>query len=184
MANLKLTKDYTKLTLPQKKAIKIIMENFATPNPKTPAQLQQAVGTDVVIPDLLKNAHAQNEFKPVVKTLEELRNQAMDALRAMPLTTVEYSDLINGIDKLTKNIQLLSGEDTDRTQHTFSWAPMPNQPKIIEHGEHRNPLLAEKLGDEAPQFETEVESVRIASSSGENRSHLESLTERRAFDPE
>ncbi len=79
----------------------------------------------------------------------------------MPLQNVEYNDLINGIDKLTKNIQLLSGEDTERTQYTFTWAGSP--PLNILEDDETEPAIdiqPAQLGLEAPSFKTEVEGLR------------------------
>lgn len=51
---------------------------------------------------------------PVVKALELERQRIIKALANKDLEKERYKDLIDGLDKVTKNHQLLSGGATDR----------------------------------------------------------------------
>jgi phage terminase small subunit len=53
---------------------------------------------------------------PVVKQLEAARQRAIDKLIKVE-DDAKYRDLTDGIDKLTKNIQLLTGGDTERINY-------------------------------------------------------------------
>lgn len=70
-------------------------------------------------------------LKPVVTRLKDLRSLAITAAEQKVLQTVSYQELINGIDKLTKNIQLLTGEDTEKNRVTFSWES-PTPANVVE----------------------------------------------------
>ena len=51
--------------------------------------------------------------KPILEQLFEERNRAIKALKGK-ISKAKYRDLTDAIDKLTKNIQLLSGGSTER----------------------------------------------------------------------
>ena len=55
----------------------------------------------------------QDEMKPVVEQLEKERLAVIKRLKTTR-NKAKYRDLIDGLDKLTKNIQLLSGGATER----------------------------------------------------------------------
>ncbi len=57
-------------------------------------------------------------IEPVVKRMEKLRDKAIKQLDNMSIDDVSYIHLIDGIDKLTKNIQLLNGGTTDNVALT------------------------------------------------------------------
>lgn len=58
-------------------------------------------------------------MKPLIDRLEEERNAIIERLKKTR-TKAKYRDLIDGLDKVTKNIQLLSGKPTDRTDLTLT----------------------------------------------------------------
>lgn len=60
----------------------------------------------------------QNEIKPLLIRLVEERDRAIQALKGK-ISKAKYRDLVDSVDKLTKNIQLLSGGATDSV--TFKW---------------------------------------------------------------
>lgn len=164
------------MTIREKKAAELILENLPKDKPDSPSTIAKTAGTTT---ETMRNMFTKEEtktvFKPVVKRLEELRDNAIIAVGDKDLRTVEYQELMNGIDKLTRNIQLLSGQDTDRTNFSFTWK---------QDAEDNNTILATEVGYEAPQLQGEVESLRIASPSGENSGNPESFAERCAFYPE
>lgn len=51
--------------------------------------------------------------KPIVEEMEKERNRLLQALASKDLTLERYRDLIDGVDKLTKNMQLLTGGATE-----------------------------------------------------------------------
>lgn len=55
-------------------------------------------------------------IEPIVSAMERERNRLIKAMSERELTGERYRDLTDGIDKLTKNIQLLSGGATANIQ--------------------------------------------------------------------
>jgi len=55
----------------------------------------------------------QNEIKPIVERLIEERDRAIRAMKGK-ISRAKYRDLTDAADKLTKNIQLLSGGSTEK----------------------------------------------------------------------
>ena len=55
----------------------------------------------------------QREIKPLLKRLEEERDKIIERLKKTR-NKAKYRDLIDGLDKITKNHQLLSGRATSR----------------------------------------------------------------------
>ncbi len=66
-------------------------------------------------PKLVTNTKTyKREMEPLLKKLEEHRDKIIEALANKDLDKERYSDLTNGLNTITKNIQLLSGGETDR----------------------------------------------------------------------
>lgn len=61
----------------------------------------------------------KKEIAPVVEQLKRERQRAIDYM-IKKVKKATYRDLIDGMDKTTKNIQLLSGEATERSEQLFS----------------------------------------------------------------
>ena len=61
-----------------------------------------------------KTKSYQKVIKPFVDMLVEERDRAVKELKNKSLDDVSYKDLTSVIDTLTKNIQLLSGGNTER----------------------------------------------------------------------
>jgi hypothetical protein len=59
--------------------------------------------------------------EPFVEQLREERQRVIDSMKLKDLKDVKYKDHVDAIDKTTKNIQLLSGEDTDKSNVTLTW---------------------------------------------------------------
>ena len=53
--------------------------------------------------------------EPVVKKMERERDRLMKSIETKDLDAVTYKDSVSSVDTLTKNIQLLSGKETERT---------------------------------------------------------------------
>lgn len=58
----------------------------------------------------------KNETKLVVEAMERERNRIISELSSKDLSKEKYRDLIDGLDKITKNVQLLSGKATDNVK--------------------------------------------------------------------
>ena len=56
----------------------------------------------------------QEEIKPILDQMIKERERAIKAMTEKDLTDVQYDKLSDVADKLTKNIQLLSGGETER----------------------------------------------------------------------
>lgn len=58
---------------------------------------------------------------PIVKAMELQRQRALEAINSRKLSKDKTRDLVDLIDKLTKNIQLLSGGKTSNDAIELSW---------------------------------------------------------------
>jgi hypothetical protein len=66
-------------------------------------------------PKLVTDTKSYKEVtEPFIKQLEKRRQSAVDKLDET-IDKAQYHQLVEAIDKFTKNIQLLSGEDTERS---------------------------------------------------------------------
>lgn len=61
---------------------------------------------------------------PIVEALEKERDRAIK-LMAKKIGKAGYRDLVDAADKITKNIQLLSGKETGKESVTFTWGNKP-----------------------------------------------------------
>ena len=61
----------------------------------------------------------KKEIKPLIIRLEEERDAIIEQLKKTR-NKAKYRDLIDGLDKTTKNIQLLSGKPTEKTDITLT----------------------------------------------------------------
>lgn len=77
-------------------------------------------------------AGIEDELDSIVSKLEKARDRAIERLEET-VGKAEYRDLSNAIDKFTKQIQLLSGEATER--HSVELQETREQLKNIFNGE-------------------------------------------------
>jgi len=56
----------------------------------------------------------QGVIAPYVERLKKERDRAFEAMSIKDLDEVQYEDLVRATDSLTKNIQLLTGGETER----------------------------------------------------------------------
>jgi hypothetical protein len=63
---------------------------------------------------ILKTKQFKEKMKPIVDQLITERQRILDALTKKNLSREKHKDLIDSLDKLTKNIQLLSGGVTEK----------------------------------------------------------------------
>ena len=62
----------------------------------------------------------QNEISPFVEKLKKERDRIVLEMSIKDLDTVQYQHLVSATDTLTKNIQLLSGKETERAGVTIN----------------------------------------------------------------
>lgn len=74
----------------------------------------------------------QEEIRPVITQLEVLRQKAITELSCRSLKDEGYKDLVDSVDKLTKNIQLLSGGATENVETSIKLAKDMTQEEINE----------------------------------------------------
>ena len=104
----------------QKALAKELIANTKRAKPLNKSEILEGVGytrnTARHIPHKIINAPGvQKDVKPVVEKMIKARDRAIDLLAGKE-EKANYSDITGGIDKLTKNIELLSGGVTDRTE--------------------------------------------------------------------
>jgi len=63
----------------------------------------------------------KEEMEPFLAQLKRERQRLMKAIELKDLDAVSYKDAVDAADKLTKNIQLLSGGNTANDKISFSW---------------------------------------------------------------
>lgn len=62
----------------------------------------------------------QDTMTPVIEAMTRERDRALRLMESR-VEQAEYGDLVTAADKLTKNIQLLSGKDTEKGTVSFTW---------------------------------------------------------------
>lgn len=62
----------------------------------------------------------QDEITPFVEKLKKERDRIVLEMSIKDLDTVQYQHLVSATDTLTKNIQLLSGKETERAGVTIN----------------------------------------------------------------
>lgn len=70
--------------------------------------------------EIVKTKTYQAEIKPLLDRLEEERNAIVEGLK-VTRNKAKYRDLVDGLDKITKNIQLLNGGKTSNEAIVISW---------------------------------------------------------------
>ena len=73
----------------------------------------------VIAKENLTKPHIRKAMDSIIDQLEIERQRAIDKLKHK-ISDAKYRDLNDGIDKLTKNIQLLSGKPTDRQDNILN----------------------------------------------------------------
>ena len=106
------------LTTRQQKLIKLLLENLGNPKGgKSMYDMMLEAGYEET------TAHEQSgtlagireELKPFVQKLMDHREKVIERMQAT-LPKAQYHNLVESLDKLTKNIQLLSGKATDNVR--------------------------------------------------------------------
>lgn len=111
------------LTTRQQKLIKLLLENLGNPKGgKSMYDMMLEAGYEET------TAHEQSgtlagireELKPFVQKLMDHREKVIERMQAT-LPKAQYHNLVESLDKLTKNIQLLSGGKTGNEEIKITW---------------------------------------------------------------
>jgi len=106
-------------TIKQKKVISKIIENrgnvsramresgYTEASAKNPKNLTESKGYKEAV-------------SPFVQQMMEERQRLLDSMTTEDLTSVKYKDKTDSVDKLTKNIQLLTGGSTENVAESLT----------------------------------------------------------------
>ena len=112
-----------KRTERQKKLIFLILENFRNPE-KTETMysmmLKAGYSETSATEQATTLAGIKDDVSPIVNKLKDEREKAIKALSGK-MKDAKYRDLVDAIDKFTKNAQLLSGKSTDNSAIIIKW---------------------------------------------------------------
>ncbi len=103
----------------QEKLIKLILENLGTSkNTKTLGELILEAGYEESMAknpyQILESETVKEGLSETVESMKKIRNKALKALDGKDLSEEKAKDISDIVDKIQRNIQLLTGEDTDR----------------------------------------------------------------------
>jgi len=103
-------------TARQKKAVQKIVEIRRTGKTLGNALRESGYSEATAIKptQVTKSKGFKEASKPFVDQMVEERQRLINSLKTKNLDGVNYKDQVDSIDKFTKNIQLLSGGDTER----------------------------------------------------------------------
>lgn len=102
-------------TIKQKRAVSKLMGNSGNVT-KSMREAGYKEGTVNTPQRLTDSKGFKEEMKPILEQLEDKRKLAILALTGSKINKEKAKDLIDIIDKLTKNIQLLGGRATERKE--------------------------------------------------------------------
>ena len=101
-------------TTKQKKAVQKIIENHGNVS-KSMREVGYTHNTAKKPTNLTESKGFKEASKPFVDQMIAERKRLINSMKTKNLDKVKYRDHTDSVDKLTKNIQLLSGEETERT---------------------------------------------------------------------
>ena len=111
------------LTVKQQKLIEIIIDNYGNKgSTKTLGEMILEAGyaeSSALNPHLIINDEILEAVNPVIEKMERVRTKALDKITDDKLELASARDNAYIADLLTKNIQLLSGKDTERGKTIF-----------------------------------------------------------------
>lgn len=122
----------------QEKLISLLLENLGKKGQsKTLGQMMLEAGyseNQAKNPyQILETQGVQDGVSDVVQKMERERNRILLELAAKDLEKERHKDLVDSMDKMTKNIQLLSGKETERAGvsiNVVSYDPSNNTPQL------------------------------------------------------
>ena len=111
-----------RLTEKQKKLLTLLSVNLGNEKPKTLYQMLIESGYSEETARQQNGALAgiRDKVEPIVQSMVDHREKVMKRLTTQ-LPKAKYRDLVDSLDKLTKNIQLLNGGKTSNESMTITW---------------------------------------------------------------
>jgi len=106
-------------TLRQKRVVARILENGGNVS-KAMREVGYSPQTAKVPSKLTESKGFREEIEPIIAKMMAERDAIMDALPDKR-SKAKYRDLMDGADKMTKNIQLLTGGKTANENISFEW---------------------------------------------------------------
>ena len=108
----------------QQKLIEIIIDNYGVKGKrKTLKEMMLEAGyseASAVNPKIIITEEMQEVISPVVEKMERVRTKALDNITDDKLDKSSARDNVYVADLLTKNIQLLTGGDTEKINNTIN----------------------------------------------------------------
>ena len=112
------------LTPKQQKFVDLLIENYGKKSKtKSLGALMIEAGyseASAINPKLLINDEMMEAISPVINKMESIRTRALDYITDEKLENSNPRDNAYIVDTLTKNIQLLSGKETERAGVTIN----------------------------------------------------------------
>lgn len=107
-----------------KQAARKVIENVRKGKRVNLGNILQETGyskaTSVIPSKVTRTKSFQSEISTFVEKLEKERDRIVSAMSVKDLDVVQYQHLASATDTLTKNIQLLSGKETERAGVTIN----------------------------------------------------------------
>ena len=103
----------------QKLAVKKILENSGNVS-KAMREVGYSPGTAKNPKHLTTSKGYKEAISPFVQQMMEERQRLLDSMSTEDLTSVKYKDKTDSVDKLTKNIQLLTGGSTENVAESLT----------------------------------------------------------------
>lgn len=106
----------------QEKVIKKTLENLRKGNTKTKGEILREVGYKESVstaPSIVYDSKGVREgLDPIIGKMIKHRDRIVE-LMVEKVDEAKYAELTTALDKVTKNIELLSGNPTERTEDTI-----------------------------------------------------------------
>jgi phage terminase small subunit len=125
------------LTPKQQKFVDLLIENYGVKGKtKSLGALMIEAGyseASAINPKLIINDEMKEVISPVLDKMEKIRTKALDSITDEKLEDSNPRDNAYIVDTLTKNIQLLSGKETERsgvTINVINYEDSDNTPRV------------------------------------------------------
>ena len=116
-----------------KNAARLVLEKTRKGKPVIMGQVLREVGygegTTLTPNQVTETKSYQDEIMPFVEQMKKERARILMTMSVKTLDEVQYQHLVSANDSLTKNIQLLSGKETERAGVTIN---------VMSYGENSN----------------------------------------------
>lgn len=100
----------------QKKVALALLDNIRRKKPRTKGEILREIGYKKLSYQpsvIIRSEGVQKLISPVVDALENEQRRLIVAIGRKNLSKVDYEKLVRSLDTITKNIQLLSGKETE-----------------------------------------------------------------------